>query len=191
MDPVVVLGVQEFEDTAKGVEALDAMAKAAPITILEVMTVTPARFVVLITGDVASVESSLEAGRRAGGAALFDELFIPNLNEQVLPALHGSAIEGDWDAIGILESGSVTAGIAAGDRAAKRAAVRVVEIRADSHMGGRSAMKLVGSLSDVEIAMVDAREAAEQRGRLVQSVIIPRPHADIRPFWRNLYNGNR
>jgi len=186
---VEVLGVQEFGDTARGIEALDAMVKAAPITILQVMTVTPARFVALITGDVASVEASLAAGRAVGRESLVDELLIQNLHPQVLPALAASGEEGEWDALGIIEAASITAGIEAGDCAAKKAEVRIVEIRADSHMGGRSSVKVIGPLGEVEAAIAAAEALVEARGRLVRRVIIPRPHPEIRPFYRASFGG--
>ncbi len=179
-----ILGVQEFSDTAKGIEALDAMVKAAPVEIVDVRTITPARLVIFITGDVASVEASLVAGRLAGATGVVDELCIANLHAQVMPAMTGDPQEGEWDALGIVESSSITAGIEAADRAAKRAEVRLVELRIDSHLGGRSALKIVGRLEDVEASMAAAVSAVETRGRLVRSVVIPRPHPDIRPFYR-------
>lgn len=185
-DRVEVLGVQEFADTARGIEALDAMVKAAPISILDVMTITPARLVALFTGEVASVELALAAGRAAGGDGLMDELLIRNLHPDIAPALAGAGEEGDWDSLGILEASSITAGIEAGDCAAKHAAVRVVEIRVDSHMGGRSSVKVIGPLGEVEAAMAAAEALVEARGRLVRRVIIPRPHPEIRPFYRRI-----
>jgi len=181
---VGVLGVQEFFDTAKGIEALDAMVKAAPVSIVTVLTVTPARFVVLLTGDVASVQSALEAGRRTGGQSLVDELFLANLHPWVLPAISGEVEDGDWDALGILEAASITSGIEAGDLAAKRADVRLVEIRLDSHLGGRSTVKMVGPLDEVQAAMEVAVSSISAKRMLVRSVVIPRPHPDIKPFYR-------
>lgn len=181
---VEVLGVEEFSDTAAGIEALDAVLKAAPISIVEVLTINPARFVILCTGDVASVQASLKSGRTVGIDSILDELIIENLHPAVLPALRATAIDDEWDALGIIEAYTITAGIEAADCAAKRAAVNVVEIRADNEMGGRSAMKMMGPLSEIEVAMDAARNAVEARARLVRSVVIPRPDPEMRRFYR-------
>jgi microcompartment protein CcmL/EutN len=100
------------------VQALDAMVKAAPVTVITTRLVEPGRLVILITGDVASVEASLAAGKTGRLAELVDELFIRNLDPQVIPALRGEARAVEWDALGIIESLSVAAGIEAADAAA-------------------------------------------------------------------------
>ncbi len=177
-----VLGAQEYSTTARGLAALDAMVKAAPVRILSVHTITPGKYVILLTGDVASVESSLKAGRSAAGDDVLDELFIPNLHSDIIPALKYQQECKEWDAIGIIETGTVMAGIAAADTAAKRSAVKIAYVRMDSHMGGRSSVKLTGPLSEVESAVEAGAREAEKRGSFLRTVVIPRPHPDIAPF---------
>lgn len=177
---VAVLGVQEFASIAIGLAALDAMVKAAPVQVLQTLTVCPGRLVLIITGDVASVEIALAAGRTAGDdVVVVDELFIPNLHPMVIPAMRGSLVAREWDALGVIESLSVTGGIAAADAMAKEAPVTVLEVRLSGGMGGKSTVKVMGPLHEVESAMKAGEEQVRRRGRLCARIVIPRPHPDV------------
>ena len=183
MNPATeVLGVQEFADTATGTQALDAALKAAPVTILDVRVINPGKLVAILTGDVASVELSLKAARDVAGAGLLDELFLPSVEPAVIAALAGRASVEDWDAMGILETATVTAGIAVADLAVKRAEVRIAEIRIDDAMGGRASVRLIGPVGEVEAGIDAGKTYAADRNVLVRSVIIPNPHDDLRAF---------
>ena len=168
-----VIGVQEFASIASGVLALDAIVKAAPVELLGTRTVTPGKLVVLFTGDVASVDASLAKGREVAGDSLIDELFIPNLHAQVIPAIRGEARVQSWDALGIIESFSVTASIVAADIAAKEGRVDLPEIRLAGGMGGKSYVKIMGPIEEVQAAVRAGVEHVEGKGLLCQQVIIP------------------
>lgn len=179
---VDVIGVQEFASIAAGVLALDAIVKAAPVEVLGTRTVTPGKLIVLFTGDVASVDASLAKGREVAGDCLIDELFIPNLHVQVIPAIRGEVRVQSWDALGIIESFSVTASIVAADIAAKEGRVELPEIRLAGGMGGKSYVKIMGPIEEVQAAVQAGVEYVQRKGLLCQQVIIPRPHPDIRSY---------
>ncbi len=177
---VDVIGVQEFSSIAAGYLALDAIVKAAPVSILASRIVTPGKLVVLFTGDVASVDASLTAGRGSAADSLLDELFIPNLDRKVIPAIRGPVNVAEWDALGIIESYSVAAGIEAADLAAKEAEIEIPEIRLAGGMGGKSTIKIMGRIEDVEASLTAGAGCVEGKGLLCRKVVIPRPHPDIR-----------
>jgi microcompartment protein CcmL/EutN len=176
---VAVIGVQEFSSIATGFFALDGIVKAAPVRILVTRIVTPGKLVVLFTGDVASVDASLAAGRECGGEDVLDELFIPNLHPGVIPAIEGPVAVEQWDALGIIECLSVTAGIVAADLAAKEADVQIPEIRLAGGMGGKSTIKVMGPLEDVQASLAAGAGCVQSRGLLCRQVLIPRPHPDV------------
>jgi len=178
-----VIGVLEFSSIAVGIRAMDAMVKAAPVELLEARTVCPGKFIVLVSGEVAAVDACLSAGKRDGEGCLIDELFIPNLNEQVIPAILGTAECELWDAAGVIECFSVAASIEAGDIAAKTAEVRIPEIRLADGLGGKSYVKMIGPVDAVEAAMRAAVGYVRAKGLLCREVIIPRPHPAIKPFF--------
>ncbi len=175
-----VIGVLELASIAAGVEVLDAMVKAAPVVVLDTRTITPGKYLILVTGEVAEVEAALEAGRRTGEGYLIDELFIPRLDPRVIPAIRGQAELAAWDALGVVESFSVTASIEAADVAVKEAAVQLPEVRLAAGMGGKSYIKVVGLVEDVVAAVEAAAGSVRRKGLLCNEVVIPLLHPDIR-----------
>jgi microcompartment protein CcmL/EutN len=178
-----VLGVLEFSSIAVGIQAMDAMVKAAPVRIIEAKTICPGKFVVLVAGEVAEVDASLSSGKRGREGHLIDELFIPNLHRLIIPAISGSVECSSWDAVGVIECFSVVASIEAGDIAAKAADVLITEVRLATGMGGKSYVKMMGPIDAVEASMRAGVEHVKGKGLLCQEVIIPKPHPDIRPFF--------
>ncbi|MEI6157489.1 MAG: BMC domain-containing protein [Atribacterota bacterium] len=83
----------------------------------------------------------------------------------------------------MIESFSVVASISAADIAAKTANILVNEVRLATGMGGKSYMKLIGNIYEVEAAVGAAVEMIVGRGLLCKEVIIPNPHPDIRNYF--------
>jgi len=182
---IPVIGVLEFSSIAVGIKAMDEMVKAAPIRILFAKTVCPGKFVIVFSGDVASVDASLTRGKIWGEGYLIDELFIPNLHEQVIPAINKIVYCTSWDAVGIIESFSVVGSIESGDIAAKTADISITEIRLATGLGGKSYVKIMGNIHDVEAAMEAGARYIKQKGLLCKDIIIAQPHPDIRAFFYN------
>jgi len=61
----VALGLLEFDSIALGIAAGDAMVKRAPIESIKAGTVQPGKYLVMVYGEVADVQESLDAGRRS------------------------------------------------------------------------------------------------------------------------------
>ena len=59
MEPALAL--LEFDSLALGIQAGDAMVKRAPVSQIQAGTIHPGRYLVLVAGDVASVEEAVEA----------------------------------------------------------------------------------------------------------------------------------
>ncbi len=179
---VPVLGILEFSSIAVGIHAMDEMVKAAPVKIIEAKTVCPGKFIILITGDVASVDASLDAGKKTGAGYLIDELFIPRLHRHIIPAIVGAVECKLWDAVGVIECFSTTASIVAGDVAAKTADVVITEVRLSTGLGGKSYVKMVGNIYEVEAGMNAGVEYVKSRGLLCKDIILPKPHPEIKSF---------
>ena len=67
-----VIGALELNSIAVGIEALDSMVKTAPVRILKAEIICPGKYVILVTGDVASVDASLSAGKLVAPTCLID-----------------------------------------------------------------------------------------------------------------------
>jgi microcompartment protein CcmL/EutN len=175
------IGLVETISVAVGVQIVDEMAKKADVEILEATPICPGKYMVLVAGDVASVESSLRRGVEVGGNVVVDTLFIPNVHPQVFPAILAATGVETLGALGVLETFTVASTILCADAAAKAAPVRLIEIRLAKGLGGKAFFTMTGEVYDIEAAMEAGLAVAKGGGNLVRSVVIPRPHDAIRP----------
>ncbi|MDD5658157.1 MAG: BMC domain-containing protein, partial [Elusimicrobia bacterium] len=143
------IGGIELSSMARGFDATDQMLKTAPVRLLLARTVCPGKYVVLIAGAVADVQAGVEAGAQRAGASLVDRFLIANIHEDVLPAISGTAAVARLQALGVVESFSVSALIEAADAAVKAADVRLIEVRLAMAMGGKAFVSLTGSVASV------------------------------------------
>jgi len=180
---LTVLGALEFSSIAIGIRALDEMVKIAPIKIIEARTICPGKYLIVFSGDVASVEYSFKKGYETGKDLVVDSLFLPMVHQEVVAAI-GNIIPSDsWAAIGIIETLSVVSSIEAADVAAKVGGVNIIEIRLAIGFGGKSYVKLMGSLDAVQAAMTAGTAKAKAKGQLCMETIIPQPHIEIKPYF--------
>ena len=70
----------EFNSIAAGIDAADQMVKTAQVDPIFFKTICPGKFVAAISGDVAAVTSSVNAGRDTHTDALVDWFIIPNIH---------------------------------------------------------------------------------------------------------------
>ncbi|NLB34624.1 MAG: BMC domain-containing protein [Elusimicrobia bacterium] len=174
------IGLIELCSVAKGFEVSDALLKAAGSYLIEAHSVCPGKFIVLIAGETADVESSLNDGLSIAEDALVDKLFIPNIHPQLLPAIRGTSAPGDLDALGIIETFSASSAIIAADQAAKKADIRLIDVRLANALGGKGYLTLTGSIGSVRSAVNAGCMALKEEGILIRRVIIPQPHPDLR-----------
>lgn len=180
---VEVLGVLEYSSIAIGIKALDEMVKVAPIKIIEARTICPGKYLIVFSGDVASVEYSFNKGLETGKDCIVDKLYLPLIHQNVIPAIGKIVETDDWDSIGIIETLSVASSIEAGDDAAKMGDVKIIEIRLAIGFGGKSYVKLMGNLDAVQAAMEAGTAKAKLKNLLCNQTIIPKPHSEIKPFF--------
>ncbi len=180
---ITVLGVLEFSSIAIGIKALDDMVKIAQINIIEARTICPGKYIIVFSGDVASVEYSFKMGSETGKDYLVDSLYLPMVHQDVVPAIGNIIKTSDWNSLGIIETLSVASSIEAGDIAAKTGNVKIIEIRLAIGFGGKSYVKMMGQLDAVEAAMSVATAKVKEKEQWCMDVIIPQPHNEIKKFF--------
>jgi len=179
MNPVAVAAI-ETSSIAQGALAADAMVKTAEVELIHATTVTPGKYWVLIGGEVATVRASFQRGVAVAADTLLDSLLIPQLHSMVLPALAGTAVGGDHDALGVIETLTAAAAIVAADRAAKTADVLLRDLRLANGLGGKGVLFLTGDVSNVQAAVEAGRAQALEKGLLARSIVIPRLHRQLK-----------
>ncbi len=179
------LALLDFSSIAVGIEAADAMIKRAQLDTIRAGTVQPGRYLVLLGGSVADVHESLEAGLEVGRTALLDQVFLPNVHPEVVAAIGGGRAPDANDALGVVETMTVSAAIHAADAGVKGAEVRLVEVRLADGLGGKGVVLYSGLVADVEAAIEIAVGVLPNPELLVRQVVIPQLHSEM---WGNIFD---
>lgn len=171
------LALLEFNSIAAGILAGDAMVKKAPVDTIRSGTVQPGHYLVMVTGDVASVEEAVNAGRETGQDALRNLIFLPNVHPGVVDGLSGNRQKMDGDALGVVETDSVAAAIGAADAGLKGAEVTLWQLRLADGLGGKGLAFFSGLVADVEAAVDIA--LTHVGSHLVRQVVVPQLHPEM------------
>ena len=173
------LALIEFDSIAAGIEAGDAMAKKAPIARLVAGTVHNGKYLVLISGAVADVEESLAAGLATGASAVLDHVYLPGVHPHVVDAIAAGRRPQPVEALGVIETRTVAAAIAAADAGIKGAEVNLLEVRLADGLGGHGLVFFDGLVADVEAAVRDRHGRHCRRPALIHAVVIPQLHPEM------------
>jgi microcompartment protein CcmL/EutN len=169
------LSLLEFSSIATGIIVTDEMIKKAEIEVLESTAVCPGKYLVLIVGEEGPVEESFKKGKEISEGWIVDELFIPNIHRQVIPAISATTEIKELKSIGIIETFSVASTIVSADQAVKNSDIKLIEIRLAKGIGGKAYYTFTGELEDVEAGMIAGSKYPESVGFLVNKIIIPNP----------------
>lgn len=179
LDPAI--GIVEFDSIAAGIFTGDAMVKASPLGSIYAGTVHPGKYVVLVSGDTASVEEALAVGRSASTDSVIDSIFLADVHPAVVSAL----LSGDAgaslgaEAVGVLETDSVATVVEAADAGVKAARVDVAAIRLADGLGGKGYAVVCGVIAEVEAAMEAAVDRVEGSGHVLHRVVVAQMHDEM------------
>lgn len=166
----------EFSSIARGILAVDAMLKCAPISLIKSGTVSRGKYLILIGGSVASVDLAYKEGITKGDNTVLDCVHLPDIHHQVHDAILGARKSGLEDAIGIIELKTVSSTIKATDAGIKGADVDIVEMRIADRIGGKAFSIFTGKLEDVQASVIHAKQAIQKQDFWILDTVIPRVH---------------
>jgi microcompartment protein CcmL/EutN len=173
------LGLIELTSIASGFLACDSMLKAAAVSLVLSRSICSGKYMVMIRGDVSSVQSAVQAGIAGTRFSVIDSFVIPNLHEAVFPAISGASKVEILEALGIVESFSVASLIEGADAAVKAANVQLIDIRLAMALGGKAFVTMTGNVAAVQAAVDAAAGVVGQKGMLVNKVVIPSPRPEL------------
>ncbi len=173
------IGMNEVMSIPAGIQACDAMLKAAEVELISAGCVCAGKYYIVVAGEVAAVRSSIEAGKEVAESLLIDSMVIPNVDPQVAPAISACTMVDRLQALGIMETYSLCAAVQAADAAAKAAEVELLEVRLGRGLGGKSFILLTGEVAAVQSSIKAAESLEETKGLMAKSAVIPSPHPDM------------
>ncbi len=173
------IGIIELSSIAAGFLVADTMLKAGNVRLMLSRTICSGKYMVVVCGDTAPVESAVAAGGKAADGCLIDVTAIHNIHADVITAIGRTQPSPPEGALGILESFNVTTLIQAADCAVKTADVQLLEVRLAMALGGKAFVSMTGQVSSVQAAVAAGRALIAESGALVNAVVIARPHPDV------------
>ncbi len=173
------IALLEISSIAVGIFTADAMVKKAPITVLKSGTVHDGKFLILIGGTVASVEESYFHGISVAAGKIVDQVFLPDIHDQVHGSILGTRQTCKHEAIGIVETSTVSAVIKSADAAAKGSNIDIIEIRLADDIGGKAFAIYSGKIEDIESAIDISKLNVTKKEFWLQDTIIPRTSGEI------------
>jgi len=172
------IGLIETNSIARGILVHDVMMKKAGIEIVQSNSICPGKYIVFIRGSEQDVRESMTEGMHYGGIAVVDSLIIPQVREEIFPAVVGGNMDIVIDSVAIVETFSVASSITLADMALKHAWVELLDLRMAAGLGGKAYFILSGPLSEIETAAAHVAEECEP-GMLTNIEVIAAPHEDL------------
>jgi len=175
------IGVVELSSVAVGYQIEDAMLKAATVEIIVARTICSGKYLIVVGGGVADVETSVQVALNEAEEAVIDHLVLPRVHDSVFPALGQTVMleDGSIGALGVIETFSGTSALAVADMAAKSAQVTLIRIHVAMALGGKGLVMMTGTVADVEAAVAAGSSEASNRGLLVARSVISNPSSDL------------
>lgn len=175
------LGLLECSSIASGVRAADEVLKAAHVKLLEAIPISTGKFLVIFEGGVAEVEASLEAGRRAAGGTVVDELRLARVHPEVPRAIARTRGARPVDvALAIVETLTVASAIVGADAAAKAARVNLLEIAPGRGIGGKGFVTMTGDVASLQAAAQAAESVIARQGTHLRTEVLSGPHPELK-----------
>ena len=175
------IGMVEFTSIARGIYAADQMVKISEVEIVTATTTCPGKYIAIVHGDVAAVEDSVQIGEKVAGEFWVDSMIIPNVNPQVFPAITGATMPERIQALGIIESFSMSTMVIAADAILKSAELEPLELRLGNGLGGKAFFTFTGDVAAVQTGVETGRTIADEKGLLVNAEVIPSPSDRLIP----------
>ena len=173
------VGILELKSIARGVQAADDALKSAGVSLISAQPICPGKFELILTGELAQVQASMDKIRATYSAYLIDSTVLGRIDPSVIRVLLGAEPEGGEGSVGVIETYSVASGILAADTAVKASNVTVRELRAARGIGGKAVVYLTGEIADVGAAVEAGSRYAKEQGMFAGSCVIGSPHKEL------------
>lgn len=175
------IGIIELSSIHKGFEVQDDVLQNTEVEKLIARTICSGKYMILVRGEIADVESCLEIAKMTGSYAIINAIIIPNVDESIFPAISGTTTldSPNVDGMLIIETFSVASAIKAADYAVKEADIVLLRIHVAMAIGGKGLVVMTGSIDALKSALIPAIEYIKEDGMLVGYSLITDPHEDV------------
>ena len=121
----------------ESLSVLEILSKKSLATIKIAKAVTPGKFLIIFTANIAEGEESFNIALEQAESKLIDSLFIPQAHFALIPAMSGIFQSNNGESIGIIETKNISNCINATDIALKFADVSLINMQLAKGIGGK------------------------------------------------------
>lgn len=177
---VPALGFIELSSISRGLYLTDAILKKAPVKVVTSQPISSGKHVIVFIGDVAAVEESFKEAVFYADGTLLKELFIPGVHQDLAPYLDSlwsvdAPKSNLGEAIGVVESSTLSGAILAADRSLKTAHVSLYRMRLGQGIGGKAYFIISGKQEEVEAGLESAQQVLKELQSAVRTDLIANP----------------
>jgi microcompartment protein CcmL/EutN len=176
------IGLVELSCIHKGFEVLDRMIKSARVEKILARTVCSGKYLILVRGELADVGAALDAGKEAAEYSIINALVIPNVEEELFPALAGTtSFAGTLlpDGMLVVETFSVVSCIKAADFALKAADISMLRVHVAMAVGGKGYFVATGNIDALKSSLEPVLDFLKEEGSLVGYSLITQPGEEL------------
>jgi microcompartment protein CcmL/EutN len=157
------------------------MLKAGTVELLLARSICSGKFLIVVAGDVTSVQAALLAGAAAAGASLIERRQIARVHPTVLQAISQTVDipPSQLQSLGVIETFSAASIIEVADAAVKTANVTLLKVHLAMALGGKGFVVMAGDISSVQAAVAAGCKAAAEDGMLVGKGVIANPSPEL------------
>ncbi|HEV2278381.1 MAG TPA: BMC domain-containing protein [Acidobacteriaceae bacterium] len=181
MTEINSIGLIELSSVATGFLVEDTMLKGGSVQLLLARSICSGKFLIVVTGDITSVQAALLAGASVAGASLIERRQIARVHPMVLAAISQS-VEIDpkqLRSVGVVETFSAASIIEVADAAIKAADVTLLRVHLAMALGGKGFVVIAGDVASVQAAVDAGSKAAAEDGMLVGRGVIAAPSPEL------------
>jgi microcompartment protein CcmL/EutN len=181
MADIDTLGLVELSSVARGFVVQDAMLKSALVNIFMARTICSGKFLIAVSGDVASVTAAIEAGTQAAFGFMIERRVISGLHRSIFPAIGGGidVAPSQITGLGVIETFSASSIIEVADAAVKAANVTLFKIHLAMALGGKGFVLMTGDVASLNAAVAAGCAVARRDGILVDRAVIASPSREV------------
>lgn len=173
------IGAIEFRSIAKGIEISNDLVKKSNVAISFFKGICPGKFLLIINGEESDVKDAIESGVSQGEKFVVDSFILHRVHPDIISALkHKYDRPSDMNAIAVMETNKVCAGIQALDRTLKTSSVALVKLQIAFGIGGKCVYVVTGEVSSLEYGLKEAKSVLSEKD-IVYSTVIPSTDKEI------------
>lgn len=146
------IAVFEIASIARGIVVLDQMAKRAFTEIISSQTVSPGKYLIILSGTVAEIEEASFAALESMKDDRIDHIILRDPHPLLRKTLANQLSPDFRESVAICEFLTLSSTIHALDVVLKGAGVEVIELRLGAGLDGKGIFTVTGSLDTVEAA---------------------------------------